>query len=487
MKKNSKKDKLNGKTTSRRNFIKDSTLATAGVMIVPRYVLGGKGYVAPSDKLNIAGIGVGGRGKDDLAGVYNKGAENIVALCDVDETRAAATFKAYKKAKRYKDFRVMLEQQKDIDAVVIATPDNTHAVAAMAAMQLGKHVYVEKPLAHDIYEARVMTEAARKYNVVTQMGNQGSSWEGTFQVMEWMEAGIIGDVDRVHCWTNRPIWPQGIATPKEKVKVPNTLDWDLWLGPAKWRDYNPAYLPFKWRGWWDFGTGALGDMACHIIDPAFRALKLGYPTAVEASVGLVYVSDFVEGDFPDSCPPSSKIHFDYPARDGMPPVKLIWYDGGIMPERPEELGADEQMGDWNGGLLFEGTKGKIMTDCYGANPRLLPTSSMQYFKQPEKSLKRVPEGHHQNWVKACKGEVKAVSNFDIAGPLTEMILIGNLAIRSYLHKELKPGKKPGDWAPWQYPGRKKLLWDSNNMKVTNFDQANQFVKRDYRDGWSLGV
>ncbi len=472
------------KKVSRRKAIKTLGLTGASFMIVPRHVLGGKGYIPPSDKLNIAGVGVGGRGAGILRAAYNKGAENIVALCDVDDVRAKSTYEAYPKAKRYKDFRKMLEQEKDIDGVMVGTPDHTHAPIAMAAMQLGKHVYVEKPLTHNLYETRLLTETAAKYKVVTQMGNQGSSGDGVRKIQEWIAAGIIGDVRIVHCWTNRPIWPQGVPTPKGKHKIPKTLDWDLWLGPAAMRDYNPAYLPFKWRGWWDFGTGALGDMGCHIIDPPFKALKLGYPTAVEASVGQVYVGDFRIADFQDSCPPSSKVHFEFPAREGMPPVELIWYDGGIMPRKPKEMKDNEKL-SFDGGCIFEGSKGKILCGVYGRNPTLLPTSSMQYFKQPEEMIDRVPEGHETQWVNAIKNGTSTSSSFDYAGPLTETVLMGNLAIRSHELKVLKPGKTPSSWDPYDFPGRKRLTWDGVNMKITNFDEANAFVKRAYRKGWEL--
>ncbi len=473
------------KINKRRKFVKQLALGTSSIFVLPRHVLGGPGFVPPSDKLNIAGIGVGGRGWGVLQGVFNNGTENIVALCDVDKVNAARTFKKYEKAKQYEDFREMLEKQKDIDAVTIATPDHTHAVAAMAAMQMGKHVYVEKPLTHNVFEARLLRETAKKYGLATQMGNQGASGEGTWQTVEWIESGLIGDVTEVHCWTNRPIWPQGVPTPTGEHSVPDTLNWDLWLGPAAMRPYHPNYLPFKWRGWWDFGTGALGDMACHIVDVVFRALKLGYPTSVEASVGAVYERDFVVAEYKDSIPSATKIHFNFPARGKMKPVKLAWYDGGLRPERPDELGSNEAMGDWNGGVIFIGDKGKLMCDTYGANPRLLPTAKMEDFKPPTPTNRRITEGHYQNWVKACKGESAAVSNFDIAGPLTEIILMGNLAVRSYNYKVLKEGKKPGDWNPWDYPGQKRLDWDGENMKVTNFELANQFVGRDYREGWSL--
>lgn len=475
-KNNKQKKKLN-----RRNFVKSASAVSAGFLILPRHVLG-RGFVAPSDKVNIAVVGAGGRGSSLLKAVKS---QNIVALCDVDQKQAGDSFKAFDKAAAYTDFRVMLEKQKDIDAVMVATPDHTHGVIGMAAMQLGKHVYVEKPLAHNIYEARMMTEMARKNKLITQMGNQGASGEGVMKIMEWINAGLIGDVHKVHCWTNRPIWPQGLPTPTGKHDVPAELDWNLWLGPAKKREYNPAYLPFKWRGWWDFGTGALGDMGCHIIDPPFRALKLGYPTSVECSVSQVFVGDFHEADYKDSCPPATKVHLQFPARENMPEVEMIWYDGGILPKRPEELLPDEPMGEWDGGCIFEGTKGKIMCGVYGRKPTLLPSKRMKTEKLPEPSLRRVEDGHQMSWVNAIRKGTPVTSSFDFAGKLTETVLMGNLAIRSHEHRVLKAGKKPGYWNPYNYPGRKKLLWDGQNMNITNFDYANSFVKREYREGWSL--
>ncbi len=475
----------NKKKLSRRKFLKTSAVAGSAFMIVPRSVLGGKGYTAPSDQLNIAGIGVGGRGAGILADAAKIPGTNIIALCDVDFKRAMGSFSRFSQAKQYKDFRKMLEKEKDVDAVMIATPDHTHAVCAMAAMELDKHVYVEKPLTHNIYEARLLTETARKRKLVTQMGNQGSSGEGVRLIQEWIDAGIIGEVTRVHCWTNRPIWPQGVPKPTGNHPVPESLDWDLWLGPAAHRAYNPAYLPFKWRGWWDFGTGSLGDMGCHIIDPPFKALRLGYPTSVEASVSQVYVGDFRLADFPDSCPPASKVHFDFPARNNMPAVELIWYDGGILPRRPAELQANESMGETGGGTLFEGTRGKIVCGIYGKNPSLLPYKAMDYFKQPEKTIPRVEEGHVGSWVKACKEGTPTSSNFDYAGPLTETVLMGNLAIRSFNLKQLKPGKTPSSWDPWTYPGRIQLEWNGQDMTITNFEAANQFIKREYRSGWEI--
>jgi O-6-methylguanine DNA methyltransferase len=319
---------MNKKSASRRRFIRDTSLAAAGFFIVPRHVLG-RGYVAPSDKLHIAAIGVGGKGTVNIEMAHKSGVANIVALCDVDDRQAAPVRKQFDKAPYYRDFRQLLsKEEKRIDAVIISTPDHMHAVQALPFMQLGKHIYLEKPLTHDIYEARILTQAAEKYKVVTQMGNQGSSGTDTRNVEAWIEQGIIGDVHTVHVWTNRPVWPQGIATPTGKYAVPKEVDWDLWLGTAPWRDYHPAYLPATWRGWVDFGTGALGDMGCHFMDVPYRALKLGYPVAVECSVVRVWTGFFQEAVYTDSYPPSSKIHIQFPARGNKPAVELIWYDGG---------------------------------------------------------------------------------------------------------------------------------------------------------------
>lgn len=469
----------------RRDFIRNTSLAAAGFFIVPRHVLG-RGYVAPSDKLRIAGIGVGGKGASDLAEFVKSPNAQIVALCDVDDREAAKSRKRFDKAPYYRDFREMLDKEgKNIDAVSVSTPDNTHAVAAIAAMQLGKHVYVQKPLAHDIYEARMLTEAAKRYKVVTQMGNQGGSGDGVRKMKEMVDAGMIGKVHTVHCWTNRPVWPQGLPTPSGTHEIPKELDWDLWLGPAKKIDFNPAYLPFNWRGWWAFGTGALGDMACHIMDPVYRILPILYPSDVECSVATIWQKMWDDSANPDSCPPSTIIRLSYPTNDGKHVIKVNWYDGGLLPARPDELLPDEAMGNWDGGVIFEGSKGKIMADCYGANPRLLPTRLMKEKKMPKETIKRVPEGHYVQWVNACiagHGKGETSSPFEFAGPFTESILIGNLAIRSFLMKN--PNLK--GWGD-KYLGRKKLLWDAKNMRITNFEEANQFVKREYREGWTLGV
>jgi predicted dehydrogenase len=470
--------KLKSKNT-RRDFLKTSSLAAAGFFIVPRHVLG-RGYIAPSDKLNIAGVGVGGKAEVNLPYAYNLGSDNIVALCDVDDRMAVHARTKWPSAPYYKDYRVMLEKEgKNIDAVIVTTPDHMHAPIALAAMQLGKHVYVEKPLTHDIYEARMLTEAAKKFKVVTQMGNQGSSGDDIRLVQTWIQDGLLGDVHTVHVWTNRPTWPQGVPTPTGQFEVPKELDWNLWLGTAPQRDYNPAYLPAIWRGWVDYGSGSLGDMGCHFIDVPYLALKLGYPVSVETSIGSVYTGFFKELVNPESYPPSAKSYIQFPQRGSLVPVKMVWYDGGIKPERPEELLPDEAMGDESGGMIFEGTKGKLMAGIFGQRATLLPTSRMKDAVLPKSKFPFVTggsEGHQQQWVKACKAGYGAYtsSDFAIAGPLTETVLMGNLAVRSYVYSESDSmGKKV-------YSGRKKLLWDGEKMEVTNFAPANQFVKRTYR-------
>lgn len=457
-----------------------SAAVFTGITILPGNVISGFGHKAPNDKLNIAGIGVGGKAEVNLPYAWNNGTENMVALCDVDDRMAVKARGRWNNAPYYRDYREMLDKEhKNIDAVIITTPDHMHAVQALSAMQLGKHVYLEKPLTHDIYEARILTLAAKKYRVVTQMGNQGSSGDDTRKVETWIQAGIIGDVHTAHVWTNRPVWPQGIPTPTGKFETPDGLSWDLWLGTAPARDYNPTYLPATWRGWVDFGTGSLGDMGCHFIDVPFRALKLGYPISVECSVTSVYTGFFEEVFYTDCYPPSSKIHIQFPQRGSLPPVELVWYDGGIKPKRPEELLPDEPLGEWDGGILFEGTKGKIMAGLFGRNATLLPTKKMDEVSLPEISFPLVengPEGHQTQWVNACKAGYGAYtsSSFDVAGPLTETVLMGNLAVRSY---NLREGN--------DFPGRKKLLWNGEAMQIKNFEAANQFVKRNYRAGWNL--
>ncbi len=454
-------------STSRRSFLGRAAAAAAAVTVVPRQVLGGPGNTPPSEKLNIAGIGIGGMGKSNLA---NCADEHIAALCDLDSVVAAETFAKYPQAKRYKDFRVMLDQQKDLDAVIVATPDHTHAVIALAAIRRGKHVYVQKPLTHSVWETRVLTEAARQHKVASQMGNQGHSTDNTRLICEWIADGAIGAVREVHAWTNRPVWPQGIEVerPKETPPVPPTLDWDLWIGPAPYRPYHPTYHPNSWRAWWDFGTGSLGDLGCHVLDAPFWALNLKYPVSVEGCIST-YWEGFWKKTEPknETYPRSTIVRYQFPAREKMPPVKLTWWDGGMMPPRPEELEEGRRMGDNDGGVLFLGERGSLLTGCYGRSPRLIPESKMQQYKQPAKSLDRIPGGeggHEKDWVRACKGGKPASSNFDYSGPLSETVLMGNLAVR--------------------FPNR-RLLWDGEKMAVTNDPSANAYVRRQYREGWTL--
>lgn len=470
-------------STIRRDFLKKGALATAAFMIIPRHVMG-RGFVAPSDRLLIASIGVGGKGQSDIASFEKSGLANVAYLCDVDTRRASNSVKALPKAKFYKDWREMLDKEhKNFDAVSVSTPDHNHAIQAFAAMQLGKHVYVQKPMSHDIYEAHMMTQAASRYKVVTQMGNQGSSNDGTRLLKEWFEADLIGDVHTVYAWTDRPVWPQGIPWSTVKADIPKELDWDLWLGTAPNKNYVDKLVPFNWRGWWDYGTGALGDMGCHLLEAPFSVLNLKYAKDVQCSVGSVYVDEFKRGYFPDSCPPSSHVTLTFPKTDKTKgDIKVHWMDGGIQPERPEELGANEIFGDGGNGTLFIGTKGKMICDTYSENPRLLPLSRNENLKIAEKypRVKDGATGHQKQWIEGCiagYGKKELSSPFEIAGPLTEALLMANLAVRGYdLSKEVL-GEEV-------YPGRSvKLLWDNTAKKVTNVDEVNQFVKRQYREGW----
>ena len=448
-------------TVSRRTFLGSTAATAASFMIVPRHVLGGPGQTAPSDKLNIACVGVGGKGRSDTRSVST---ENIVALCDVDDNNVANIMKPdpetgaepYKNAQVFRDFRKMLDKVKDIDAITVSTPDHTHAVIAMAAMKRGKHVFVQKPLTHTIYEARMLAEAAKKYNVVTQMGNQGHAGEEGRLINEWIWDGAIGDVHEVHAWTNRPVWPQGIEAPKEIPSVPDSLDWNLWLGPAKFRPYHPAYVPFKWRGWLDFGTGAVGDMGAHILDHPYWALKLGHPTTVTASSSARNK---------DSYPIATIITYEFPKRGKMPPVKLTWYDGGLTPPRPAELEPGRRMGDGGGGVLFVGDKGKMMCSTYGRNPRIIPETRMKEYKRPEKTIPRSP-GIHAEWIEAIKAGKKSTTDFSYSGPLTETMLLGVVAVLTADKNTV-------------------LEWDPKAMKITNLPEANDYLQMEYRKGWSL--
>ncbi len=436
---------MKSRSISRRQFM-GGAAAAAAFTIVPCHVLGGRGRVAASEKLNVACIGVSGMGGSDVSQVST---ENIVALCDVDWKHAGGTFKRYPGPRKYRDFRRMLDKEgKNIDAVTVSTPDNIHAVAAMAAIKMGKHVYCQKPLAHDVYEVRRLTEAARKYNVVTQMGIQIHAENSVKRVVEMIKSGVIGKVRRVDIWSNKN-WGGG-TRPKDRPPVPETLDWDLWLGPAPYRPYHPTYLPGQWRRWWDFGTGTLGDMGCHIIDPACWALDLGYPVSVEAR----------PGPFNDETYPQKTIvKWEFPARGELPPVTLTWYDGANSPPRPKELEEGRKLPGQGG--LYYGEKGVIMAPHMGG-PRLIPESRMNDFKAPEPFLRR-GVNHYQEWIGACKGGAKPLANFDYSGPLTEVILLGNVAVRA---------------------GR-KLEWDGPNLKVTNMPEADKHLRRVYRRGWSL--
>lgn len=512
-----KKDEM-----SRRTFLTQVAATGAAVTIVPRHVLG-HGYTPPSDLLNIAGVGVGGMGRNNL---INLSSQNIVALCDVDWGYAGKSFdrldteipnlqkrieepppppppgqpapefdrvkakarldgmirlknEHLPKATRYQDYREMLDKQEDIDAVVVATPDHMHAHVALAAMALGKHVYVQKPLTYTVDEARQLSKRAAETKVATQMGNQGHSFDDGRTVIEYIQAGAIGEVREAHIWTNRPLgfWPQGIPRPEalkvpvDKLKwsgrdvdtrlaaamagdypVPDQLSWDLFLGVAPHVDYHPVYHPFNWRGWSDWGVGAIGDMGAHLIDHTFWALDLGMPTTVET----------VSTPFNGACyPHATQTFYEFPARGSMPPVKLTWYDGGLMPDKPAELG-DEDLNKGGGALLI-GSKGKLLHDTYGLHPRLLPKSLHDSYGKPPRKLPRIEnEDHEMNWVNAAKAKTAASCPFEYASRLTEVMLLGIVALRA----------------------GKKLDYDGANMRVTNVSTANDFLRRDYRQGWA---
>jgi len=410
-----------------------------------------KGQLIKDRPLNVAAIGVGGKGASDLR--YFRG-ENIVALCDVDYARGASSFKAHPNAARYKDFRQMLtEMDEQIDLVTVSTPDHMHFPAAMMAVSMGKHVFVQKPLTHTVEEARLLTLAARKHEVQTVMGNQGHCGEGIRLVREWIQAGCIGKVKEAHVWTNRPIWPQGMAEPLPEAQIPSTLDWNRWLGVAPVRPYGNGYLPFNWRGWWDFGCGALGDMACHTMDAPFWGLDLMYPKSVIAEAS---------GMSRETAPKWSIVTYEFPARGDMPPVTLKWYDGGKKPERPVHLGQNRQ---WpaNTGSLIVGEEASILaTGDYCSSPRIIPESKMQEVmkNRPEKTIPRVKGGPHHELIRAVKGQgPKPGSNFDYAGPFTETVVMGNLAVRM---------------------AGTKVKWDGENMKCTNSKEADALVSKKYR-------
>ncbi|MCP9611685.1 Gfo/Idh/MocA family protein [Coprobacter tertius] len=445
---------------SRRKFIKAGAMALAGITVAPSSILGKSfGHVPPSDKLNIIGVGIGGRGAHVLRGMKS---QNIIGLCDVDWKYSSNVFKEYPNAKRYNDYRKMFEELgKSADAVMVATADHTHALIAADAMTMGKHVYLEKPLTHSVYESRLLTKLADKKNVATQMGNQGASAAGVRKICEWIWNGEIGEVTKVEAFTDRPIWPQGLNRPEVSQKPPKTLDWDLFLGPAKYRDFNEIYTPWNWRGWWDFGTGALGDMACHILHPVFKGLKLGYPTKVQGSSTLLLT---------DCAPNAQMVKFIFPARENMPKVafpevEVVWYDGGMKPMRPEGFPVGRDMNDQGGGVIFHGTKDTLICGCYGANPWLLSG------RNPEapKVLREVKTSHEMDFVRACKEDpeyrVQTASPFSEAGPFNEMVVMGVLAIRlQSLNQELH--------------------WDGPNMQFTNID-PNATISTVIKDGFHI--
>ena len=456
---------MNKQTLSRRAFLASTTSSTllpacATRVNTARVV---PGRVSPNERLNIAAIGAGGMGRANIDACST---ENIVALSDVDDKHAADTFRTYPKASRYRDFRVMFDKEhKNIEAVIVATPDHTHAVAAMAAMRAGKHLYCQKPLAHSIYEVRKLTETARQTGVQTQMGNQGHSSEQIRRLREWIQAGAIGQVREVHAWSDRPVggnpWSDFpiMKRPEQSPPVPDTLAWDLWLGPAKERPYHPIYCPTTWRGFWDFGTGPLGDMGCHILDPAFWALDLGQPTSVQATTTHC-IPEVSEETFPRA----SIVRYQFPARGAMAPVSLTWYDGRLKPPVPKDFDPRQRF-DGNGAILI-GDQGTIMHGSHGAGGlRLLPKSRRDEYIEPPKTIPRVKDGaHEQDWVRACKDGKPASSSFEYGGPLTEMVLLGVLAMRT---KD------------------RKLEWDGENLRIPNDAKAHALVNPPYRAGWSL--
>jgi len=437
---------------SRRRFLAGSA-AVGAATIIPRHVLGAPGEPSANEKLNIAGIGTGGMGSRDVTRVPT---ENVVAICDVDASHAASAAKPFPQAKIYADFRKLLDEMDgQIDAVMIATPDHNHAVVTMAALKRGKHVFCQKPLTHSVHEALEVAKAAKEAGVATQMGNQGQATEGARLTCEFIWAGAIGQVREIHSWSNRQpdISPRGIPRPKETPPCPENLNWDLWLGPAPVRPYHPCYLPFRWRGWWDFGTGVLGDIGCHNLSAAFKALKLGWPTSVEACSTHWNAPPEIKNE---TAPLASIVTFRFAAEGDRPEITIRWYDGGMMPPQPEGVAPGRNLfkGD---GTLIVGDRGMLH------GHRLLPESKMQEYGKPPQVLERSP-GHYQEWINACKGGPPAGSNFvDHAGPLAAVVLMGNIAIRT----------------------QEKLYWDAEKLRFTNSDAANALMNPPYREGWTL--
>ncbi len=445
---------MNHHRHSRRTFLKAASTAAAVATFIPRTVWGA------GEQVNVGCVGIGGKGASDVTGAAGAGG-NIIALCDVDtKRRGPKIVEQFPKATFYHDFREMLEKEKNLDAVTVSTPDHTHVHPAVMAMRLGKHVYCQKPLTHSIWEARLMTDTARETGVATQMGNQAHAGEPIRRAVELVRAGMIGKVNEVHAWTNRPIWPQAVQEKPAGEPVPETLDWDLWLGPAPDQPYSSAYVPFKWRGWWDFGTGALGDMGCHILDMPFWALDLKYPTSVEAQQ---------EGNTPVSGPVWSTVTYTFPAGANHNELKYVWYDGvskqgGHTP--PAEVLADagmppdEAVSRFN--LVMIGEKGKLYFNRGNTKWVTSPKSLSEQYTSTPVTLARVAN-EDVEWITACKGGPAALSNFSYSGPLTEFVLLGNLAVRA----------------------GQKIEWNGERMKATNCPAADQYIRRAYRKGWEL--
>lgn len=427
---------------NRRDFVKGSSATLAGIAMGVWTETAPVAAASPNEKLNIGCIGAGGKGWVDMTSVRK---ENIVAICDVDSDRLGKASSEFPKAAKFADFRRLLARQ-DIDAVTVSTPDHTHAVASMGAMQLGKHVYCQKPLAHSIYEVREMIETARKQKVATQMGNQGHSESGSRRMVEWIQAGGLGPVREVHVWSDRPIWKQGMDRPAGSKPIPSTLAWDLWLGPAPARPYHDGYHPFNWRGFWDFGTGALGDMACHNTDIAYWALKLADPLAVEATSSGVNA---------ETAPRWSRIRYEFPERGSLPPVNLTWYDGGKKP--PAELAPGVKLG--TNGSIYVGDLATLYVPHYWGEGKIVEGAAKP---RPAPTIPDSP-GHYQEWINACKGGPAALSNFDNAGPLTEMVLLGNIALRT----------------------GKRCAWDPKSLSVAGVPEADGLIRTEYRKGWAL--
>ncbi len=435
--------------STRRDFLKTTAAAGLGFWAAGGVTLQAK-PPGPNDRINVGLVGVGGRGRAHVNSLAGK--ENIVALCDVDDVTAGSTYRKLWRTPRYSDFRAMLDRERTIDAVVVATPDHMHAPVAIRAMRMGKHCYCEKPLTHNIYEARLMKEVARENRVATQMGNQGTSSPQLRRAVEIVRAGALGDVREVHIWTNRPIWPQNRERPTERPAVPASLDWRLWLGCAPQRPYHSSYVPFAWRGWWDFGTGALGDMGCHTMNMPFMALRLGLPTSVVAELDTPLNSE--------SPPLGCKVTYEFPARNNLPAVTMYWYER----RRPAEALFHGQRISESGSLLV-GTQGTMYSASdYGESIRLLPANQFENFRDPEPSLPRSP-GHMQEWLNAIRGGTPAMSNFvDYSALLTEVVLLGNVAIRC---------------------NGQRVRWDAERMRATDLAAADAFIRREYRAGWEL--